>query len=410
MSTLGNYIGGAIYGVKNALGLGQINLFPGDVAQKTLGVPAQTVYGGPGASVQSYQISPQVQSKIYSGNVGVNNGGLYTRTLGAPTSNPSNSGGGGSNGGAQPSNTPAGNQTQQNNVNQQVQDLGSIIENDYNTAMSALNNQESTLRGQAATAGQQVSASYAPAQTELTNAQNQNLNTLSGNEQTAQTQEASGMQQARDLFRQTQQQNIAQLSALGLSSSSVMEALAEKLGVATAQRIGSLAQSTTDVINNIGKEKARIQEYYGSKLSDLKAQEAAAQSNIQQSLLEGINQINSARNQAANDKANQRIQLISNAQTALANLQAQAQNFQQQLDIWNQQKTDALNSAAKFVANPTNFSGQNVARSNIGNIPTQGGLQLVTNPTVITPTGYVNPSNNNQVLDYTKYPHDGYSY
>ncbi len=271
------------------------------------------------------------------------------------------SGGGGyrPSGGITGGNVPAGNPGLQNDINRQTDDFASMIENDFNTAMGALNAQEESLRREGEGAISSSQAEAGQARTELQNTQATNISGLTGQEQTVRKQESSGLQQARDLFRQIQQQNIAKLSGLGISSSSVAEALAERLGVETARRIAGVSGSANEVINNIAAEKTRVNTYFQQKMSDLEASLKASTDNIRASLLDGISQINQARNQAASDKANQRTQLFSNAQSALANLQANAQNFQQQLQQWQASKSSALDSAKNFAFNPTDFSGLN---------------------------------------------------
>jgi hypothetical protein len=150
------------------------------------------------------------------------------------------------------------------------------------------------------------------------------------------------MQQARDLFRQTQQQNIAQLSAMGISSSSVSEALAERLGVETARRIAGVTGSVQEVQQNAQQELQRTNAYYQGKKNDLNNWVNDQKANIQQSLMAGLNQINSARNQAATDKSRSRAELINNVQNAIQSLTAQQQQFQQSLDQWAQQKSSVL--------------------------------------------------------------------
>ena len=60
----------------------------------------------------------------------------------------------------------------------------------------------------------------------------------------------------------------------------------------------------------------------------------------------GINQINAARNQAATAKAQQRMELFTNAQNAIANLKQQYDQFQQSLQQWSVQKSSSLTPLA----------------------------------------------------------------
>lgn len=276
---------------------------------------------------------------------------------------------------------PAGNQTLNNDINQQVEDFGAIIDRDYEVAMSGLNAQESELQGAAGNAKTQIEAGAQPVRNAIGDAQTQNLQGLATQEQQVQTQSRSALQQARDLFRETQQTNIAQLSGLGLSSSSVNEALAEKLGVETARRIAGVTGSTNEVLQNIGAERTRVQTFYKNKLAEVESNLQTQLAGVQQSLVAGLNQINQARQMAAADKANRRQELLSRAQSAVAQLTAQAQNFQQSLQTWEQQKQSSLQEAQRFTFNPADVSRLGSAINNIQGIAGQG----------FTPSFSINP-------------------
>ena len=280
---------------------------------------------------------------------------------------------------AQQTSVPAGNQTQQNDINQQAQTGNEIIDRDYETAINALSGQESSLRTQAGASTEAAQAGFAPARTTIGEEQATRGVGLEREATIARTQEKSGLQQARDLFRQTQQQNIAQLSGAGLTSSSVNEALAERLGVETARRIAGITGSTNEIMQNIAQEKTRIGTFYKQKLVDLETGLGAAIGNIQSQLVSGINQINSARQAAASDKANRRAELLSNAQTQIAQLQANAQNFAQQLQMWQTQRNQSLRDASNFVVSPTDLTGQQRAISDITSLPGVAGFQWIPN-------------------------------
>lgn len=241
---------------------------------------------------------------------------------------------------------PQNNQAQQSI--QSNQDNGNAqIEADYNQAMEMLNSSEGSLRSQAGAATGQIDSGAAAAKNEITNTQStaeQGVNT------SLQQGEAAGknaIQQARDLFRQTQQTNNAQLSALGISSSSVSEALAEKLGVEVARRIAGVTGSVDEIRKNATAELGRIKTYYQGKISDVQNWVNDQKATIQNSLIQGINQINSARSQAASAKAQARSNLLSQVQSQLGQLAAQQQQFEQSLQAWAAQKQSALQPIAQ---------------------------------------------------------------
>ena len=63
--------------------------------------------------------------------------------------------------------------------------------------------------------------------------------------------------------------------------------------------------------------------------------------------MQGLNQINQSRSQAASEKANARANLLSQTQAAISNLTMQQQQFQQSLDQWAAQKSSALTPIAQ---------------------------------------------------------------
>lgn len=253
-------------------------------------------------------------------------------------------------------------------INRQVEDYGAIIDRDYNTALSGLETQEGDLKSQAATASGAISSGAAPVKSAIADAQATNIAGLEAQQSQVQTQAKGAVQQARDLYRETQQQNIAQLSASGLSSSSVAEALAEKLGVETARRIAGVTNSSNEVLQNLAQERTRVDTYFKNKTTEVETNLQNQLAGVQQALMTGINQINQAKQLAAADKANRRQELLSRAQSAVAQLQTQAQQFAQSLQVWNQQKQDALAQANSFAAITPDRSAFDNSTQNVSSI------------------------------------------
>jgi hypothetical protein len=223
----------------------------------------------------------------------------------------------------------------------------SQIDADYDMAMNALNDQEGGLNRQAGQGISQIDTDYGEAKNELTNNRTTQQGAVNTSLQQGETQGATAMTQARDLFRQTQQSNIAQLSALGISSSSVQEALAERLGVETARRIGGISGNLQEIRTNASNELNRIGQYYDGKLETARKQADVLKGNIQTALIDGLNRINSARQQASSDKARGRQQLLSEAQNQIFQLQQQQQKFEQSMQQWREQKAAALTPIAQ---------------------------------------------------------------
>lgn len=252
---------------------------------------------------------------------------------------------------------PAGNDIIQQDINRTVDDFGAIIDRDFESALAELGAQEQNLRGTADVATQNVNTQARQAKTALQEQQGTALGGIQTQEQTAQKQSASALQQARDLNRQLQQQNIAQLSSLGISSSSVSEALAERLGVETARRIAGVTGSRDEILQNLQAERSKINNVAAQKLSDLEQTVGAQIAEIQNNLLSGIRQINVARDTAARDKANRRAELLSSAQSQIAQLKAQQARFQQELEAAAQRRQQSVDQTLNLLTStPADFS------------------------------------------------------
>lgn len=232
-------------------------------------------------------------------------------------------------------------------INQQQATGNSQIDSDYETSMGQLSSAEQGIRGQAGTAEGQITNEAAATRTQLGQEQAVQEQGAQASLSTAEKQGTSAMQQARDLFRETQQQNNAQLSALGISSSSVSEALAERLGVETARRIAGVTGSLDEVRLNTTKELGRIKTYYEQKTTQVQDWVANEKSKIQNTLMAGLNQINTARTKAASDKASARANLLSQVQNQIYSLTQQQQQFDQSLQQWAAQKSAALQPIAQ---------------------------------------------------------------
>lgn len=333
----------------------------------------------------------------------------------------------------QPGPAPSQGVWDDNLINSNQNNANAQIESDYNNAMSMLSGAESSLQGQAASASGQIDTGAAAAKNEITNNQTVAEQGANASLSTAEKQGTTAMQQARDIFRQTQQQNNAQLSALGISSSSVAEALAERLGVDVAKRIAGVTGSLQEVRQNTVNELGRIKTYYQGKITDLTNQVNDQKATIQNSLIQGLNQINSARSQAASDKSAARANLLSQVQTQLGNLAAQQQQFEQSLQQWAQQKSAALtpivqdpNYLNNLISTSNNlnqqFSSTGLNFTPQVNVNAQGtmtgqisGQKPQINPvtgqpytTADQPTGQIQSMQIGQP-DYNRYPNNGYT-
>ena len=292
--------------------------------------PKQVVAAKPNINSTAGQISYPDNSGIY------NNGPKYTTASKSYSSSQT---------------IPTNNGMQQGyeNINQGQEAGNAQIDADYESAMGMLSGAEAGLQSQAGVANQTIDQQFGAAKNEITNTQGIAEGATNKSLQTAETEGKSAMQQARDVYGQVQQRNNAQLSALGISSSSVNEALAERLGVETARRIAGVTGSLGEARQNAVNELGRIKTYYQGKIADMTNQVAVQKATIQNSLIQGLNQINQARGQAASDKAQARSNLLSQVQNQIYSLTQQQQQFEQSLQQWAATKSSALSPIAAAI-------------------------------------------------------------
>lgn len=294
------------------------------------------------------------------------------------------------------------NNGQVNTINQNSSDLQSQADYEFEQALNYIGQQEGAAN-QRATAD--ISAQEA-AGTKASNLAQQsretNLQGLSQEQATAETQAGTGLRDARDLFRQIQQSNIAQLSGLGISSSSVSEALAERLGVETARRIAGISGSLSEVRQNIEKERTRVNTVYQQKLGEIKDATDTAIGRIRANLSQQLADLGQARGQAAIDKARARTDIVVNARNQVQQIQNQAYQANQAVEQAAAKRDEALNQAKQFMFQPTDFSGMQNYINKVSELPSVGGLQAVPSfqPTNVYGQGFLNPSVNFEQKKY----------
>lgn len=313
-----------------------------------------------------------------------------------PQYSPSSFGGGSSS----PSFTP----NQSGLVNQNANDMQSQADFEFDQALNLIGQQESAMRSEAEVGVGEQTLSGQQAQTRAGQAKQSNLQGLENEGVVAEKTATSGLKQARDLFRQLQQQNAAQLSGLGISSSSVTEALAERLGVETAQRIGGITGSLDEVRQNIAKEKTRVEEVFQSKLTEIQEGTQLAIQRIQAGLQQSLAQLGAARGQAATAKAQARTEIAVNARNQIFQIQQEAAQRAQSIQDAAARRAQALAEAEQYMFKPTDIAGMGqYIQQGLSTLPQVAGFQVA--PTLKSQTvegqGFIQPG-----FAYEKKPAD----
>lgn len=338
MATPLEWLGGAIYGAKNALGLGQVNLFPGDVAQKTLGQPASSTYGG------NWQ--QQINASTYANPVGV----ARYNTLGASTQAPSS--GRVSSTGSAPVNYGSAPMEGTN------YDSGmGWIDEAINSGLEALNQYQGTLQPAADLMVQEAETSATQQKTEAQGEQTRRLGELGTQRTTAETKTGSAVAEARRMASQLQQgiqSRYGGSTHVGGAVSEVMgsqataniatnrAALQETLGKITVAEEG-VRSRVTEIINQVNqnlelaKEKART--WLNQALADVAVKKGELEASRATMRLDAIQSYNAlisdieARNTAYKQELYNAAQaaaakLASYKQTAVGTYEANTQAYQ----------------------------------------------------------------------------------
>ena len=343
MPALSNYFGFLAHNIGKDLRLPEMNV------SENLGFnPVRTAKASEPVNVTTN--TPLIQSAIRNNAANVPAVNSPNNVLGRGVT-------GGGNAAAPVSSTPPGNDIRGADVQNQLNAGNNIIDRDFELALNELSVQEQGLYRQADQSKGEITSQGNRARNVLQEQRDTNLAGVSREEQTAQKQADSGLQLARDLFRQLTQTNIANLSAAGLSSSSVAEALAERLGIETARRIAGITGSRDEILQNAAQEKTRIEKVFGQKKLEIEGMITQEIGKVQQVLMQGLDTINNARRAAAVDKANARERLLADAQSRVAELQAQAQEWNYELQQAAAKRQAALDESINlFTATPQDFS------------------------------------------------------
>ena len=263
-------------------------------------------------------------------------------------------------------------QGQINNVNADERDQQSLIDMEFESALGELGSQESGLRSGADIAKTQLGQGEEKTKSQITTENQRNLQGLSEEETSAQNQTNVGMREARDLFRQTEQRNIANLSGLGISSSSVTEAMAEKLGVETMRRLGGLTGSLQEFKMNVAKERVRVNQIFEDKVTQLREYTQSKIDEITLGLQNGLSTIAGLKGKAAVAKAQERASIASQARQQILSIQMEAQNRERALSDAAARRAQALEEAKNTMFKPTDFGGIQNAVNNIQGIQAAG--------------------------------------
>lgn len=268
----------------------------------------------------------------------------------------------------------------------------------YNPAYENLNTVEAQYRQEYPTSQAFIEQSYGEVLPQIQSEQATKQQGLKTQRTKAQQEEKNQISQARQRYNEFRQGLLTRFGGAG----STGEASQELLGRTTAQQLGQTEQNFGNLYGDITAEEKNVNDFYASKITSLEKEKQLKLQELKNTFDAQIRQINSQRTALDSEKAARRLGALQEYAAQARQMQFQAQQFQQQLEMWRQAKDEAINTAKQFnaksftipsmpgVMGGFSITGQNQGSNTGGFIGGQGSFntQKMLDKYGLTPTGY----------------------
>lgn len=224
----------------------------------------------------------------------------------------------------------------------------SEIDQAYNDSLTAYQNQENETVAQRDLSLQRLGTQNQQALASVGEAQQGQIQSLDQSAGSIKSSSTNAVNDARRAFNELTGRNNARLSASGLNSSSVADAMQEKLSRNTFAALDQISQNRESALQNIESTKAKANEFYQRQKADLATALSQAQTDLQNQFTAALNRINEARNISAQQKQQARNQVQAGLAAAYQAAQAKAAEYQHALDLHNYATTQATNAINQF--------------------------------------------------------------
>lgn len=213
--------------------------------------------------------------------------------------------------------------------------------------------------------------------------------------------EQNALAQARQLYNELSQSNLARFG----TGSSAGGASNEILGRATSQQFGTIGQTAEAGVQAITQERQKVADFVQEKKTQFDAAQKDAINNLQNSFRDKLNQIGLMKAQTEQAKTQARLDLLGQYRQQAFNLQAARQTADLQLETWLKQKQAGLDQVAAFSTNPnigtnTGSALDTGAQAFNASVPRVGSAVAMAAPPA--PTGAITASPNQYGLDPQK--------
>ena len=222
------------------------------------------------------------------------------------------------------------------------------IEDSYNANSTYLNQIRGITETEATNARGALQGDYDVASSTLGQQKTKQLGSLDESGQTVQRNTANALGEARTTYNELGQKNQAYLSATGLGSSSVAEALQEKLGRDTFKAIENLTQNRDATLQNIEKQRGEVNQFYSTKEAELINGLNSAKQQITTQLQRSLAEVDRDRSLNEANRAAKKAEVIADARRVSSAASAEAAAQKQALDSWSTWKTGFLDASGAY--------------------------------------------------------------
>jgi hypothetical protein len=200
---------------------------------------------------------------------------------------------------------------------------------------------------------QGIETSYAPAVTEMQNAQNTQIAGIGSQRTKGKAQEQSEIAKARRRYNELMQNS----NAMYGGTSSIAQGSQELLGRATQEQMGDIDQSYGGYYRDLDTEEKNTNDFFANKKADLEKEKQQKILEAKQDVQNKIAALNTDRTKLQSEKANYRMTLLQEFNQRVQQAQFDAQVFASKLEQWKTMKDQMLTQAKQYQAKSVTVPG-----------------------------------------------------
>lgn len=268
------------------------------------------------------------------------------------------------------------------------------VDSAYGSAMDYLNRAEQSIRGFQPQVEQSINSTV-DMNTQLANTQK-----AQGERQiaSAQSDTESRLQNAITAARQALQESMMGSRQRFGSANNVTKALGEYGTTKFQQASGQARDTAEQTYRSLAEQTQQLNESYGSAIAQLNQWKQSQMMAAQQDFMSKLQQIDANRNEAAQNKSFQKIQLLQDMRSRADAIKNQAWTFQQNLELQRQAYSQQLGAQAKQFGTTATTNAGNIAAgaangiNSVNTAPVVASQQQAAAP--ITQTGAISTNKN----------------